>query len=82
MTNEEIKIKLQGTKRELMERIPILTDMVALLKTKDVGTIYAYQNDLNSVRRKGKPKVVLSFLEDSNFNKLAAPNKIYEGLRR
>lgn len=82
MSNEKLKIVLQGTKQELMERIPILMDMYALLETKDVGTIYAYQNDLNSVRRKGKPKVVLSFLEDSDFNKLAAPNRIFEGRRR
>lgn len=82
MSDEETRIVLQGTKQELMERIPILMDMYALLKTKDVGTIYAYQNDLSSVRRKGKPKVVLSFLEDSDFNKKAPPNKVSEGRRR
>lgn len=56
--------------------------MHQLLESKDVGTIYAYTNDLNSVRRKEKPKVTLVFLEDSNYNKTAPRNNIDEGRRR
>lgn len=82
MSDEGTKIVLQGTKEELMVLIPQLMAMHQLLKNKDIGTVYAYHNDLNSVRRKGKPKVGLYFLEDSNFNKKAAPNKIPEGRRR
>lgn len=82
MADEKRKIVLQGTKEELMERIPVLMDMFDLLEAKDVGTIYAYHNDLNSIKRVGKPKVNLYFLEDSNFNKKAAPNNIPEGRRR
>lgn len=76
------RIILQGTKRELMVLIPQLMAMHQLLEQKDIGTFYGSSDDKNSVRRKGKPKVTLYFLEDSNFNKLAAPNKIYEGRRR
>jgi hypothetical protein len=64
---------------------PIITEIMAfhqLLEAKDVGTIYAYHNDLNSVRRVGKPKLTLYFLEDTDFVKKAVPNKRYEGLRR
>lgn len=82
MANEEQSIQLQGTKQELMELIPQLMALYQLIDAKDLGTIYAYHNDLNSVRRVGKPKVNLFFLEDSNFNKKAAPNKIAEGQRR
>lgn len=82
MSDEEQNIVLQGTKQELMELVPQLMAFYQLLESKDVGTIYAYHNDLNSVRRKGKPKVCLYFLEDSNFNKKAAPNKVREGNRR
>lgn len=80
MTEE--KITLQGTKKELMQLIPQMAAMQQLIMSRDVGTIYAYTNDLNSVRRKEKPRVNLYFLEDTNFNKLAPPNKIYEGRRR
>jgi hypothetical protein len=76
------KIVLAGNKNLLK---PIITELLAfhqLLEQKDVGTIYAYTNDLNSVRRIEKPKVTLFFLEDSNFSKTAPPNKIPEGRRR
>lgn len=76
------KIRLQGTKKELMQIIPQMSALYQLIESKDIGTIYAYNNDLNSVRRKAKPKVSLYFIEDSNYNKLAAPNNISEGLRR
>lgn len=76
------KIILKGFPNQLK---PLITHIIAIreiIERKDVGTIYAYTNDLNSVRRTEKPKVTLYFLEDSSFNKLAPPNNIYEGQRR
>lgn len=76
------KIILKGYPNQLK---PLITHLIAvreLIKSKDIGTIYAYTNDKESVRRVGKPKVTLYFLEDSNFNKKAPPNKISEGRRR
>jgi hypothetical protein len=64
---------------------PVITQIMAihqLIEAKDIGTIYAYHNDLNSIKRVGKPRVNLYFLEDTNFSKKAAPNSRYEGLRR
>lgn len=75
-------IYLKGTPKELKPIIMQIMGIYQLLESKDVGTIYAYVNDLNSVKRKEKPKVTLYFLEDTNFNKKAPPNKIYEGRRR
>lgn len=75
-------IILKGSSKLLK---PVITEIMAiyqLLENKDMGTIYAHTNDLESVRRVGKPKVTLYFLEDTNFNKLAPPNNIYEGRRR
>lgn len=63
MTDSE-SIRLQGTKKELMQLIPQLTAMRELIATRDVGIIYAYTKDLPPVPRKGKPKVTLFFLED------------------
>lgn len=82
MADEEPKIILQGTKTELMQLIPQLMVIYQLIESKDLGTIYAYTNDLNSVKRVGKPRVNLYFLEDTNFNKKAPPNNISEGRRR
>lgn len=75
-------IILNGTKEDLMERIPLLLDFLQILEQKDVGTIYAYTNDKESVRRVGKPKVILYFLEDSNYNKKTPKDNVYEGKRR
>ena len=75
-------IYLKGSPKELKPIIMHIMAMHQLLESKDVGTIYAYTDDKESVRRVGKPKVTLYFLEDSNFNKKAAPNKISEGRRR
>jgi hypothetical protein len=64
---------------------PIITELMAmyqLVESKDLGTIYAHHNDLESVKRVGKPKVNLYFLEDTTFNKLAPPNDRQEGKRR
>lgn len=76
------RIILKGNSKLLK---PIITNIMALhqlIEQKDVGTILAYSNDNESVKRVGKPKVTLYFLEDTNFNKKAAPNKIAEGRRR
>ena len=75
-------IYLKGTSKELKPIIMHLMGMRQLLKSKDVGTIYATTNELESVRRRNQPKVTLYFLEDSSFNKKAPPNKITEGARR
>lgn len=75
-------IILKGSSKLLK---PVITQIMAihqLLEAKDMGTIYAHTNDLDSVRRVGKPKVLLYFLEDTDFNKLAPPNNIQEGRRR
>lgn len=81
MTDEN-SIRIQGTKRELMTLIPQIVAMRELIESKDVGTIYAYHNDLESVKRIGKPKVSLFFLEDSNYNKKQPKKGITEGARR
>lgn len=76
------RIILKGSSKLLK---PIVTELLALhqlIESKDIGTVYAYTNDLESVKRVGKPKVTLYFLEDTNFNKKAPPNNIYEGRRR
>jgi hypothetical protein len=76
------RIILKGNTKLLR---PIITEVMALhqlLEAKDIGTIYAHHNDLESVKRVGKPKVNLYFLEDTNFNKRAAPNNRSEGVRR
>lgn len=75
-------IYLKGSPKELKPIIMHIMAMHQLLEQKDVGTIYAYTNDLESVRRVGKPKVTLYFLEDSNFNRKAPPNNILQGRRR
>lgn len=75
-------IYLKGTPKELKPIIMQIMGMHQLLESKDVGTIYASTNELESVRRRSQPKVTLYFLEDSNFNKKAPPNKITEGARR
>lgn len=79
MTN---RILLSG-RSEMLK--PIITELLAfrqIIDEKDVGTIYAYTNDLNSVRRKGKPKVSLFFSEDTSFNKLKPRKNVSEGRRR
>ncbi len=64
---------------------PVITELMALyqiIEEKDIGTFYGSIDHRNTVRRVGKPKVTLYFLEDTNFNKLAPPNNIQEGRRR
>ena len=75
-------IYLKGSPKELKPIIMGIMAMHQLLDQKDVGTIYAYTNDLESVRRVGKPKVTLYFLEDSNYNKKAPRNNVDQGRRR
>lgn len=76
------RIILKGNSKLLKPAITELMAMYQLLEDKDLGTIYAHHNDLESVRRTGKPKVNLFFLEDTDFNKKAPPNNKREGLRR
>lgn len=76
------RIVLKGNSKLLK---PVITELMAfhqLLEQKDVGTIYAYTNDKESVRRVGKPRVNLYFLEDSDYNKKAPKDNVYEGRRR
>jgi hypothetical protein len=76
------KIVLAGNKNLLK---PIITELLAfhqLLEQKDIGTFYGSIDGRENFRRKGKPKVTLYFLEDSNFNKKAPPNNVPEGRRR
>jgi hypothetical protein len=75
-------IYLKGSPKELKPIIMQIMAMHQLIESKDIGTIYAYTNDLESVRRAGKPNVTLAFLEDSNYNKKAPRNNIEQGRRR
>lgn len=76
------KIILAGNERLLMPIITQLMAMHQLLEQKDIGTIYQAPADGVEVIRVRKPQIQLCFLEDSNFNKKAAPNNIEEGRRR
>lgn len=80
MTEE--KIVLQGTKRELMQLIPQMAATRELIASKDIGTVYAYSDEADTVKRQGKPKVHLYFLEDTNFTPTGTSNGIPEGRRR
>ncbi|MCY7284270.1 MAG: hypothetical protein LH679_12725 [Cyanobacteria bacterium CAN_BIN43] len=75
-------IILKGHSKLLRPAITGIMAMHQLLESYDIGTMYAYHNDLESVKRAGKPKVNLYFMEDSTFNKLAPPNNRQEGRRR
>lgn len=82
MVDDEQRIILRGRQEYLK---PLITEILALnqiLKHKDIGTVYAYNDDLESVKRVGKPKVTLFFLEDTNFNKVVAPDNTAKGKRR
>lgn len=76
------KIVLKGNITSLKEQIAEILAFNQLLRSKDLGTIYAYSNDLESVKRVGKPKVTLFFLQDTNFNSAASSNNFPEGRRR
>lgn len=76
------KVILRGYPNQLAATITHLIANREIIERKDVGTIYAYTNDLESVKRIGKPKVTLFFLEDSNFNNKTIPDNIPSGGRR
>lgn len=61
-------IVLNGTKEDLMERIPPLLDFLQILEQKDVGTIYEAPEALSD-RMSGRPEVQLVFRQDSDFKK-------------
>lgn len=75
-------IYLRGTAKALKPLLVQIMAMHQLLESKDIGTFYGSVDARENVHRKTKPKVTLYFLEDSNFNKKAPPNKIDEGRRR
>lgn len=64
---------------------PVITELMALyqlIDSKDLGTIYAYTDDKQSVKRVGKPKVCLFFLEDTSYKKQSPVKNKLEGDRR
>lgn len=76
------RVILKGNSKLLQ---PLITEVLAIyqiIESKDIGIFYGSVDSRETVRRVGKPKVTLYFLEDSNFNKKASPNKINEGRRR
>lgn len=75
-------IYLKGTPDQLKPIIMQLMAMHQLVESKDIGTFYGSLDSRDTVRRKGKPKVTLYFLQDSNYNRQAPRNNIYEGRRR
>lgn len=76
------KVILRGYPNQLAATITHLIAIREIIETKDIGTIYGSFDSRETVRRVGKPKITLYFLEDSNFDKTAPPNNIYEGRRR
>lgn len=69
-------IYLRGTPKELKPIILHTMAMYQLLESKDLGTIYAYTNDKESVKRVGKPKVTLYFLEDARDGRQAINDEV------
>jgi hypothetical protein len=74
-------IYLRGKPSDLKPIIMQVMAMHQLIESKDIGTIYAYTNDLESVKRVGKPKVTLFFLQDTDFQEGTTSN-IPRGRRR
>lgn len=75
-------IILAGNTKALQGMIEQAMLFHQIIESKDVGTIYAYSNDLESTRRKGKPKVTLYFLEDTDFKKTGSNPSTPQGRRR
>lgn len=76
------RIILKGSSKLLM---PVITQIMAvhqLLDQKDIGIIYATDNKLEKVHRQGKPKIVLSFLEDTDYSRRSPRPRVAEGRRR
>lgn len=76
------RIVLKGNSKLLM---PVITEIMAvhqLLDQKDVGTIYADKSQDISVNRREKPKLVLYFLEDSDFRPTGKKSTTPHGRKR
>lgn len=58
------RIILRGSESQLKTAITNVLAIHQLIEQKDIGTVYAYSNDLAPPPRKGKPKVTLFFLEE------------------
>jgi len=76
------KIVLAGNKNLLKPAIMQILAVHQILQDKDIGTIYAYSDDRESVKRKGKPQVTLFFLEDSLRVERASPDSQTPQTRR
>lgn len=70
---EELEIVLQGTKQELMERIPALMDMYSLLQSKDVGNIYGIPVTTFQDRLTFHPQIKLMFYQSKDEAKPGFP---------
>ena len=76
------RIILKGNSKLLM---PVITQIMAvhqLLEQKDVGTIYADVSQKNTVERKKRPKLVLYFLEDTDFERTGRRSRTPHGRKR
>lgn len=81
MTDSE-SIKVQGTKKELMQLIPQLVALRTLIESRDIGTVFIDDNASPPVRRRGKPKISLYFVQDSNFKSTGTQSTKSHGKRR
>lgn len=76
------RIILKGNSKLLM---PVITEIMAvhqLLEQKDIGTIYADDNTSPPVKRRGRPKINLYFMQDTNFKKTGTQSTTPHGRRR
>lgn len=64
---------------------PVITQILAthqLLESKDIGTFYIDDNSSPPVKRRGKPKITLIFLQDTNFKATGTRSTTPHGKRR
>lgn len=81
MTDDDL-IYLRGTPKELRPVITALMGQYQMLQNLNIEGGGGYSNDLESVKRVGKPKVHLYFLEDSDYNKRTPIKNVNEGRKR
>lgn len=77
----EDKIILKGNTKLLK---PVITEIMALhqiIASKDIGTVLVTQKGTPPVTRRGKPKIVLFFLQDSNFTRTGTRSTKPRGAR-
>ena len=76
------RVILKGSSKLLQ---PLITEVLAmhqLLESKDIGTFYADDNYMPPVKRRGRPKVILYFEQDTNFRPTGTQSTTPHGRRR